>query len=111
MDPGILLRESRTSAGLTQAEVARRVGTTQAAVARVERGRVSPTVRTLRRLLAATGHELALAAAPARAGIDESLIARQLRLSPAERLNAFEAGYGDVRRLAGAARRARGRVA
>jgi transcriptional regulator with XRE-family HTH domain len=111
MDPGLLLRESRASAGLTQAEVARRVGTTQAAVARVERGRVSPTVRTLQRLLAATGYELALAAAPAGAEVDETLIARQLRLPPAERLKSFEAGYGDVRRLAGAARRARGRVA
>ena len=111
MDAGILVRESRASAGLTQAEVARRAGTTQAAVARVERGGVSPTVRTLQRLLAATGHELALAAAPARSGVDESLIARQLRLPAAERLKAFEAGYADIRGLAGAARRARGRLA
>ena|SRR5688500_5530927 len=107
MDPGILVREARADSGLTQAQVAQRAGTTQAAVARVERGRVSPTVRTLQRLLAATGHELGLAAAPARTSVDESLIARQLRLSPAERLKTFEAGYGDVRRLAGATRRAR----
>jgi transcriptional regulator with XRE-family HTH domain len=111
MDPGTLLRQSRESLGLTQAEVAGRAGTTQAAVARVERGGVSPTVRTLQRLLAAAGHELALAARPAQSGIDESLIARQLRLSPAERLRAFEVGYADVRKLAGAARGARGRVA
>ena len=101
----------RRAALLTQAEVAERAGTTQAAVARVERGRVSPTVRTLQRLLAATGYELALEARPARAGIDESLIARQLRLSPAQRLQAFEAGYVDIRGLAGAARRARGKLA
>ena len=111
MDPGALLRDSRDAAGLTQTELASRAGTTQAAVARVERGRVSPTIRTLQRLLAATGHELALAAAPARSSVDESLITRQLRLSPAERLKAFEAGYGDVRHLAGAARPSRGRVA
>jgi transcriptional regulator with XRE-family HTH domain len=111
MDPGLLLREARASARLTQSDVARRAGTTQAAVARVERGRVSPTIRTLQRLLATTGHELALEAPRARSGIDESLIARQLRLSPAERLKAFEAGYADVRGLAGAARRARGRLA
>jgi transcriptional regulator with XRE-family HTH domain len=96
---------------MTQVELAQRAGTTQAAIARVERGRVSPTVRTLQRLLAATGHELALAAPPARSGVDETLIRRQLRLSPAERLKAFEAGYADVRGLAGAARRARGRLA
>jgi transcriptional regulator with XRE-family HTH domain len=111
MDPGTLLRDSRDAAGLTQVELAARAGTTQGAVARVERGGVSPTVRTLQRLLAAAGHELALAARPAQSRIDETLIARQLRLSPAERLKAFEAGYADVRRLAGAARRARGRVA
>jgi transcriptional regulator with XRE-family HTH domain len=111
MDPGALLRESRASAGLTQAEVAHRAGTTQAAVARVECGGVSPTVRTLQRLLAATGHELALTAPRAHSGIDECLIARQLRLPAAERLKAFEAGYADIRGLAGAARRARGRLA
>jgi transcriptional regulator with XRE-family HTH domain len=96
---------------MTQVELAQRAGTTQAAIARVERGRVSPTIRTLQRLLAATGHQLALTALRGSSGIDESLIARQLRLSPAERLKAFEAGYADVRGLAGAARRVRGRLA
>jgi predicted nucleotidyltransferase len=44
------LAAARRAAGLTQAELAERIGTTQAAVARLERGRVEPTVRTMRRL-------------------------------------------------------------
>ena len=111
MNPGSLVREMRKAAAMTQAEVAERAGTTQAAVARVERGRVSPTVRTLQRLLAATGYELALDAQPALSSVDESLIARQLEMSPAERLKAFEAGYANIRGLAGAARRAHGKLA
>lgn len=57
-----LLRSARTSAGLTQAELARRAGTSQAAVARYESGDVSPVVSTLERLLAATGSRLELGA-------------------------------------------------
>lgn len=41
------LVEARTRAGLSQAEVAHRMGTTQSAVARLESGRRSPTTRTL----------------------------------------------------------------
>jgi predicted nucleotidyltransferase len=41
---------ARLAAGLTQAELAARVGTTQSAIARLERGAVRPTVETLCRL-------------------------------------------------------------
>lgn len=105
MEAATLVRNSRTAAGLTQAELARRAGTTQAAVARLEGGRVSPTVRTLEKVLAAAGCRLELGASPAASSIDETLIARQLELSPAERLKAFEAAYEDVRKLAESARR------
>ena len=111
MEAAALIRTARTAAGLSQADLARRAGTTQAAIARVEGGGVSPTGRTLERLLAVAGRRLELTAAPAASGIDETLIARQLRLSPAERLRAFETSYEDARRLAGAARRPRAGVA
>ncbi len=52
------LVRARTAAKLTQAEVARRLGTTQSAIARLEGGRVSPSVTTLRRYAAATGTRL-----------------------------------------------------
>lgn len=41
---------ARLEAGLTQAELAAKVGTTQSAIARLESGGVTPTVETLRRL-------------------------------------------------------------
>ena len=49
---------ARTRAKLTQEEVAKRMGTTQAVVARLEGGRVKPSTRTLERFAAATGHRL-----------------------------------------------------
>ena len=52
------LVRARTAANLTQTEVARRFGTTQSAVARLEGGRVSPSFATLRRYAEATGARL-----------------------------------------------------
>ncbi|MBI1218883.1 MAG: helix-turn-helix domain-containing protein [Rhodobacteraceae bacterium] len=49
---------ARTEAGLTQAELGRRIGTTQSAIARLEGGRVSPSVETLRKYAAAVGKRL-----------------------------------------------------
>ena len=52
------LVRARAAANLTQAEVARRIGTTQSAIARLEGGRVSPSFATLRRYAEATGTRL-----------------------------------------------------
>ena len=49
------LIKARTDAGLTQEEVAQRMGTTQSVVARLESGRATPSLRTLYRYAAATG--------------------------------------------------------
>ncbi|MDN5871383.1 MAG: helix-turn-helix transcriptional regulator [Nitrococcus sp.] len=51
---------ARSRAGLTQAEVARRMGSTQSVVARLESGSTIPTWRTLRRYAEATGHKAAI---------------------------------------------------
>lgn len=48
----------RSEAGLTQAELAERMGTTQSAVARMEGGGTRPTLETLEKLAAAVGGEL-----------------------------------------------------
>lgn len=53
-----LLRHAREGAGLSQRELARRAGTSQAMVARIERGRQSPSLATLERLVRACGREL-----------------------------------------------------
>ena len=52
------LLRARTTAKLTQADVARRLGTTQSAIARLEGGQVSPSFATLRRYAEATGTRL-----------------------------------------------------
>jgi len=48
----------RTEAGLTQAELAERMGTTQSAIARMEGGGARPTLETLEKLAVAVGGEL-----------------------------------------------------
>lgn len=53
MGPVQQIREGRRRAGLTQAELARRVGTSQPAINRYERGVASPSDATLRRILQA----------------------------------------------------------
>ena len=55
-----LIREARRSAGLTQAELATRVGTSQPAIARYERARSMPDLATLHRIVEACGLELRL---------------------------------------------------
>lgn len=98
--PGRLVREARIDAGLTQVELASRIGSTQSAVARLESSGSAPRLQTLQRALAATGHELLLGAEIASApDVDESLILANLRLTPGERLDAFSASYEQVRRL------------
>lgn len=52
------LVRARMSAKLTQAQLAKKLGTTQSAIARLEGGRVSPSVATLRRYAQATGARL-----------------------------------------------------
>lgn len=47
--------KARTDAGLTQEEVAKRMGTTRSAVARLESGRTMPSIKTLYRYADATG--------------------------------------------------------
>jgi transcriptional regulator with XRE-family HTH domain len=52
------MREARLRAGLTQAQLAQRMGTTQSAIARLERGPRLPSLKVLRRLAAVTGSGL-----------------------------------------------------
>ena len=60
-----LVHTVRTDAGLTQAELADRMGTTQSAIARMEGGGVRPTLETLEKLARAIGSDLVVAMAPA----------------------------------------------
>jgi transcriptional regulator with XRE-family HTH domain len=57
---GSLVREARRRHGLDQAELARRVGTEQPAISRIERNVVSPSLDTLNRLFEAMGETLSV---------------------------------------------------
>jgi ribosome-binding protein aMBF1 (putative translation factor) len=56
---------ARTSAGISQRELARRMGTSQAAVGRIESGGVGTTVTTLQRVASALGLEVNIEFRPA----------------------------------------------
>jgi ribosome-binding protein aMBF1 (putative translation factor) len=58
------LIHARAQASLTQEQVAERMGTTQAVIARLESGRTKPSTRTLERFATATGTRLRIAFEP-----------------------------------------------
>lgn len=94
-----LLRTARRQANLTQSELAERLGTTQSAVAHLERAGSNPTMGTLATSLQALGLRLELSARPRLASIDETLLARNLRMTAAQRLAAFETAHREVQEL------------
>lgn len=106
-----MIRETRKRTGLTQAELAQRMRTSQAAVAQLEHPHSNPSIEKLERVLAAMSRRLRLETDPEPSDVDRTLLARQLRLTPAERLRQFEEGYEEARQLALAGARARGEVA
>ncbi len=55
---------SRTGAGLTQAQLATRMNTTQSVIARLEAGRTYPSIKTLTRVAKATGTRLKISFEP-----------------------------------------------
>ena len=58
------LIRARSDADMTQEQVAKAMGTTQAVVARLESGRAMPSTRTLSRFAAATGTKLRVSFEP-----------------------------------------------
>jgi transcriptional regulator with XRE-family HTH domain len=106
-----LLRDARNRARLTQVELARRLGVSQAAVAKLERPQANPRIATLEAALRGTGQQLVLSTEPLKRSIDETLVFEQLRLSPEQRLAQLEHMYEWGRELAVAGARARGKLA
>ena len=82
---GELIREARLRAGITQQELAERLGTSQPVIARWEKGHRSPTVDALVRAVRACGLDVAISIV-AYDHDHERHIRENLRLSPAERL-------------------------
>lgn len=94
-----LIRAARAQAGLTQAALAERLGTTQSVVSRWERGGDEPRLSTLARVLRACGLRLVLSTEAD--DVDRAQIRQQLAMSPAERL----ASVANVSRMRASARR------
>ena len=94
---GELLRAARTRHGLTQTELAARARTSQAAISRIEREVVSPTVQTLARLFDLVGEKLVLDAQPIDYGHDRTLLRQNLALTPEERVRRGVAWSNTVR--------------
>jgi transcriptional regulator with XRE-family HTH domain len=99
--PGEVVRATRRRHGVSQKRLAIRAGTTQSAISRIERDRVSPSVDTLRALLDLLGEDLSIAAERRDSGVDLSLNEESLRRSPSERLQHGLAFAGMVRRNRG----------
>src|SRR4051812_42113407 len=60
MDSATLIRTARRRHGLTQAQLAARVGTSQPVISAYEHGSRDPSTATLRRIVAGTGERLEL---------------------------------------------------
>jgi transcriptional regulator with XRE-family HTH domain len=104
-DPHLLIKRARLASGLTQQELAQRAGTTQSALARLERADADPRISTLTRVLAACQHELELETIERPRGADTSQLRERLALSPAERLATFTLSHHNLAELVQGARR------
>jgi transcriptional regulator with XRE-family HTH domain len=101
MEGGMLVREARKRAGLTQRQLAELVGVAQPTIARIETGVSEPGLDTVRRMLFECGLELDVRLVPS----DEATwltAAANLRLGPEARVRQ----HGSALRFAEAGRRA-----
>ena len=88
LDASVLLRRAREGDRLTQRELARRAGTSQSVVARIEGGLVDPSTGTLSRLLEAADHSVRVELEPLPVSATHMLddVSRILAMTPEERL-------------------------
>ena len=84
--PGELIRERRLRHGLSQRRLAHRAGTSQSAIARIERGDEDVTWKRLESLLLAIGEEPVLESKPVVARYDAWDLEEQRKRPPALRL-------------------------
>ena len=100
MRTGLLIRQAREAEGLTQAALARRLGITQPAIARLEAAGDEVTVATLQRALNAMGRALVLRVEKRPSSVDETLLYGPLRATASDRLDTFERSYANAREFA-----------
>jgi transcriptional regulator with XRE-family HTH domain len=111
MNAGMIIRMAREADGLTQAQLARRLGITQPSVARLESAGDNVNVATLQRALNVMSRTLELHARQMPSSVDDSQIVEALRLTAGERLERHDRSYDSVRDFANQAQASIGRVA
>ena len=99
-----LLRDVRRRHGLTQRQLAARARTSQAAISRIERGLVSPTVETLATLLDLMGEQLVVAGETIDYGHDRTLVLDSLQHDPQARIERQASWLRGMRELQRAVR-------
>lgn len=103
-----LLRQARRRASLSQSDLARRAHVAQSVISAYESSRRDPSLSTLERLVAATGHHLVLGLEPdpdVRPGLPDSPLGRRLRQRRAAVLAAaLRRGASNVRVFGSVAR-------
>jgi transcriptional regulator with XRE-family HTH domain len=104
---GDALREARKQQGLSQRQLARRAGTSQDAISRIERGAEAPTLERFAQLMLVLGRRPVLDLEPLESPVDSSELAVAKALSPRERLREAISWNLAVSRLVAAGERAR----
>jgi predicted transcriptional regulator len=104
---GQLLRDARKRHGLTQRQLAARARTSQAAISRIERDVVSPSVATLAELLWMMNEELVLGSESVDWGHDETLNRSNLAIDTEARIRRGVVYSRRMAQIRGVAARAR----
>lgn len=108
MTPGELIRTTRIRRGLSQERLARRTGTKQSAISRLEADEVSPGIETLDLLLRAMGERLEIGGSQPEREYDPAHRRATAERSPSERLALGISWNRMAGRLSAAGRAARG---
>jgi len=95
LTPGELLRQTRIRHELSQEQLAIRAGTTQSAIARIERDRVSPSIKTLTSLFQAMEEDFIFGSRRRDWGVDLTLNQKNFGFTPTQRLERG-LGFSDV---------------
>ena len=102
---GAVIREARLRSGLSQRAVARRAGTSQAAISRIERGLERPTFERVEQILAGLGWRAEISLEPiAEHDAEPRRLYEEDAMAPRDRLEHGVSLSRFAERLAGAAR-------
>ncbi|MFN2525528.1 MAG: helix-turn-helix transcriptional regulator [Actinomycetota bacterium] len=104
MKAPLLIHEARRRAGLTQQQLAERLGTTQSVVARWEAGKRSPSLETIEQIANACDLEVSISLVP-HDNHDLRLALGMKHLSPGQRIEALVDAQRKLDKLTRRARR------